>query len=67
MSPLEVTVDNTYPNAVLISWTPLKLNDDRSLLNYVVYYIAAPFKNVTLWDGRNACGNDDWMVEDGEK
>lgn len=64
VTPLFVTVHETYPKAALISWKPLKLDDDRSLLNYVVYYIAAPDRNVTLWDGRNACGNDDWNVED---
>lgn len=64
VTPLDVSVDNTYPHAALLSWSPLKLDDDRSLLNYVVYYIAAPYQNVTLWDGRNACGNDDWNVED---
>jgi len=41
-----------------------KLEDERSLLNYVVFYIAAPHTNVTLWDGRDACGNDGWSVED---
>lgn len=65
VSPLPVIIEHIYPQAVLISWMPLQLDDDRSLLNYVVYYIAAPDgKNVTLWDGRNACGNDDWNVED---
>lgn len=61
---LEVTVDKVYAQAALLTWNPLELDDDRALLNYVVYYIAAPYQNVTLWDGRNACGNDDWNVED---
>lgn len=64
VTPLNVTVEHIYPQAALLSWDPLKLEDERSLLNYVVFYIAAPFTNVTLWDGRDACGNDGWSVED---
>ncbi len=59
-----MTIKNTYEHAVLIQWKALNLDDERSLLNYAVYYIEAPHKNVTIWDGRNACGNDDWNVED---
>lgn len=55
---LIVEQTNLFPTAVLLSWGPLKLEDDRSLLSYVVYYIPAKFQNVTLWDGRDACGND---------
>ncbi|KAG5668610.1 hypothetical protein PVAND_016546 [Polypedilum vanderplanki] len=64
VTPLNVTVEKILPKAALLSWNPLQLGDERSLLNYVVYYIAAPNKNVTLWDGRDACGNDGWSVED---
>lgn len=61
---LNVTVKNTYTQAVLLVWDPLPLEDERSLLNYVVFYITAQHRNVTLWDGRDACGNDGWSVED---
>lgn len=64
VTPLNVTLAQILPQAALLSWPPLKLDDDRSLLNYVVFYIAAPHQNVTLWDGRDACGNDGWSVED---
>lgn len=64
VTPLNVTVEKILPQAALLSWDPLKLEDERSLLNYVVFYIAAPHNNVTLWDGRDACGNDGWSVED---
>lgn len=64
VASLTVIVVDVFPQAALLSWSPLKLDDDRSLLNYVVFYIAAPHQNVTLWDGRDACGNDGWSVED---
>jgi len=28
------------------------------LLGYVIYYLEAPNKNVSLFDGRDACGGD---------
>lgn len=36
----------------------------RSLLGYVVYFTEAPSKNMTLYDGRDACGGDGWKVDD---
>lgn len=42
----------------LLKWDPYELDDPRSLLGYVLYYTEAPFRNVTLYDGRDACGGD---------
>jgi insulin receptor len=49
VTPLNVTVVEILPQAALLSWPPLKLDDDRALLNYVVYYIAAPYNNVIIF------------------
>ncbi|XP_037039438.1 insulin-like receptor isoform X2 [Bradysia coprophila] len=38
--------------------------DSRVLLGYVLYYKQAPYRNVTLFDNRDACGGDGWRVED---
>lgn len=40
------------------------MDDPRKLLGYEVYTIEAPYKNVTLYDGRDACGGDGWRVDD---
>lgn len=64
VTSLNVSVVNIYSKAALVQWQPLILDDERSLLSYVVFYIPAPFQNVTLWDGRDACGNDGWHVDD---
>ena len=64
VTSLTVTLENVFTSAALLSWPPLKMDDDRALLSYVVYYIPAVYNNVTLWDGRDACGNDGWMVDD---
>lgn len=64
VTSLSVTVVNILPQAAVLTWKPLKLEDERGLLSYVVYYTPAAHKNVTLWDGRDACGNDGWLVDD---
>lgn len=64
VKPLDVSVANILPHAALLNWQPLKLEDERSLLSYAVFYIPATYENVTLWDGRDACGNDGWLVDD---
>lgn len=61
---LEVSVVAIYPGAALLNWKPLKLDDERSLLSYVVFYIPSPYQNITLWASRDACGNDGWLVDD---
>ncbi|XP_024944809.1 insulin-like receptor isoform X2 [Cephus cinctus] len=50
--------------AALIEWQAFKHHDPRSLLGYVVYFIEAPNRNVTMYDGRDACGGDGWKVDD---
>lgn len=39
-------------------------HDVRSLLGYVVYFVEALYQNVTMYDGRDACGGDGWRVDD---
>jgi len=42
----------------------MQYDDTRVLLGYVTHYKEAPFANVTLFDGRDACGGDGWRVDD---
>lgn len=42
----------------MINWDLYASDDPRILLGYVVYSTEAPIKNVTLYDGRDACGGD---------
>lgn len=64
MDELSVTVSKVSAYAVLIKWNAFKTPDPRTLLGYVVYSIEAPYRNVTLYDGRDACGGDGWSVHD---
>jgi len=64
MDVLNVTVRKVTPFASLIDWPPFNTPDPRTLLGYMVHRIEAPYKNVTLYDGRDACGGDGWTVDD---
>jgi insulin receptor len=58
---LDVTVKKpaaNSANSVILTWRSLEIDDERTLLGYVVFYIVAPFQNVTMYDGRDACGGD---------
>ncbi|XP_017772615.1 PREDICTED: insulin-like receptor [Nicrophorus vespilloides] len=61
---LVVNVTNSGPRAIVLAWAPFEMKDHRALLGYVVYSIKAPEQNITLYDGRDACGGDGWRVDD---
>ena len=50
--------------SVVIRWNDYRRNmsDPRALLGYVISYIEAPYKNVTFYDGRDACGGDGYSI-----
>lgn len=58
VTKLNVTTDIIYTTSVVLKWSPFAHFDTRTLLGYVVYYLEAPYKNVSLYDGRDACGGD---------
>ncbi|XP_065081203.1 insulin-like receptor isoform X2 [Ochlerotatus camptorhynchus] len=52
-------------DTALIAWEPFTmLADARQLLGYVFYYIEAPDRNVTVFDGRDACNTEGWRLDD---
>lgn len=61
---LHVTATVKNPYAALLEWSPLQVEDERTLLGYVVSHIVAPSQNVTMYDGRDACGQDGWRTDD---
>ncbi|RWS20057.1 Insulin-like peptide receptor, partial [Leptotrombidium deliense] len=36
------------------------MTDRRTLLGYLIFYKEAPARNVTMYDGRDACGSSEW-------
>lgn len=61
VTELNATVYKRSSKAVLIRWKQFSHYDSRTLLGYVVYTIEAPYRNVTMYDGRDACGGDGWV------
>lgn len=61
---MSVSVKIISSRAVILEWLPFHMDDHRKLLGYVVYSIEAPYRNITLYDGRDACGGDGWRVDD---
>lgn len=64
VAPLNVTILRRANTFAIIRWEKFETEDERSLLAYVVYHIEAPHQNVSLYDGRDACGSDGWEIED---
>ncbi|XP_075217094.1 insulin-like receptor [Lycorma delicatula] len=64
ISELEARVTKKHSCGALIEWNQFEHYDSRTLLSYVLFYIEAPYQNVTLYDGRDACGKDGWLVDD---
>ena len=64
MTVLEAAVTRLGSEGAILAWKSYKHHDSRELLGYVIYYTEAPTKNITLFDGRDACGNDGWIVDD---
>lgn len=58
VTDMDVHVNTINSKAVILNWNAFKMQDPRKLLGYVVYSIEAPDRNVTLYDGRDACGGD---------
>lgn len=64
VTSLEVELTKVSYNMVLMELKPLPYDDERQLLGYLLFYMPAPYQNVTMFDGRDACGTDGWQVDD---
>lgn len=66
---INATLNKVGNKFAVINWSlqfEQEIHDRRSLLGYVVYYREAPFQNVTLYDGRDACKGDVWKMVDAD-
>ncbi|RZF38993.1 hypothetical protein LSTR_LSTR003736 [Laodelphax striatellus] len=64
ISLLDARVETRSSKGVIIKWKEFEHYDPRTLLGYIIYFIEAPYQNVSLYDGRDACGGDGWRVID---
>lgn len=53
-----VNVTRRLSKAAVLEWEQFQMQDQRKLLGYIVYLTEAQHENVTLYDGRDACGGD---------
>ncbi|KAM7388215.1 hypothetical protein PAMP_024407 [Pampus punctatissimus] len=61
---LKFTVIKTTSNKILVKWEPFWPLDFRDLLGFMLLYKEAPYKNVTEFDGQDACGSNSWLIAD---
>uniref|UniRef100_A0A452VNF3 Tyrosine-protein kinase receptor n=1 Tax=Ursus maritimus TaxID=29073 RepID=A0A452VNF3_URSMA len=61
---LHFTSTTTWKNHIIIRWHRYRPPDYRDLISFTVYYKEAPFKNVTEYDGQDACGSNSWNMVD---
>lgn len=64
VKPLYVNITKISYNVAILELKPLPYDDERQLLGYIVHYMPAPFRNVSMFEGRDACGGDAWTLED---
>lgn len=66
---INATLQKVGNRIAVVNWSlefEKQIYDRRALLGYVVYYREAPFQNVTLFDGRDACKGDVWKTADSD-
>ncbi|XP_064422051.1 insulin-like growth factor 1a receptor [Latimeria chalumnae] len=61
---LRFTSNNTMKNRIKLTWERYRPPDYRDLISFTVYYKEAPFRNVTEYDGQDACGSNSWSMVD---
>ncbi|XP_062251588.1 insulin receptor b [Platichthys flesus] len=61
---LKFTVIKTTSNMIMLKWEPFWPLDFRDLLGFMVLYKEAPYRNVTEFDGQDACGSNSWAIAD---
>uniref|UniRef100_A0A7N8Y4L7 Tyrosine-protein kinase receptor n=1 Tax=Mastacembelus armatus TaxID=205130 RepID=A0A7N8Y4L7_9TELE len=61
---LKFTLIKTSSNLIMLKWEPFWPSDFRDLLGFMVLYKEAPYKNVTEFDGQDACGSNSWAIAD---
>ncbi|XP_052100450.1 insulin-like peptide receptor isoform X1 [Mytilus californianus] len=64
VSTLNLTVFQVTGHVAFLKWDRYKMGDTRALISYVIKYKEAPFQNVSIFEGRDACSDDSWKTRD---
>ncbi|XP_012683817.2 insulin receptor b isoform X2 [Clupea harengus] len=63
---LKFTQIRANHDKIMIKWEAFWPTDFRDLLGFMVLYKEAPYRNVTEFDGQDACGSNSWVIADVE-
>ncbi|XP_034035735.1 insulin receptor b [Thalassophryne amazonica] len=63
---LNFTFIKVWSEIIMLKWESFWPSDYRDLLGFMVLYKEAPYKNVTEFDGQDACGSNSWVIADVE-
>ncbi|XP_008328737.1 insulin receptor-like [Cynoglossus semilaevis] len=61
---LEISMIRTTATMIILKWLAFWPTDFRDLIGFMVLYKEAPYKNVTEFDGQDACGSNSWAIAD---
>lgn len=63
---INIYVNEKYSNAIQFAIPPPTYENSRppALLRYVLYYVKAADKNVTIFDAPDECGDNGWQTKD---
>ncbi|KAM4575044.1 insulin receptor b [Fundulus diaphanus] len=64
MKVLNFTQIKVKSNMIILKWEAFWPSDYRDLLGFMVLYKEAPYRNVTEFDGQDACGSNSWVIAD---
>nr|WEY17517.1 insulin-like growth factor 1 receptor [Anadara broughtonii] len=64
VTQLNLTILSVSSTVAFLKWENFKIPDNRKLLSYVIYYKEAPTKDVSIYDGRDACSENVWQTKD---
>lgn len=59
--PVRITAQSVSAE---LEWPEFKMEDERYLLGYVVYWMKTDRTNISIYESRDACGGDGWNVDD---
>ncbi|XP_068155469.1 LOW QUALITY PROTEIN: insulin-like growth factor 1 receptor [Drosophila tropicalis] len=60
---LNATVEDVNATAACIAVNYMNWESMDILIGYSYYYMEAPERNITMYDGRHGCGHDDWLMD----
>lgn len=64
VKPLIVHVTRIGSIATILELKPIVYDDERQLLSYLLYYMPAPDKNVSMFDSHGECGGGAWALDE---